>query len=127
MVMEMKNRKNYLRARKRKLKWTQLGCISQNGACPICGEKALIQFDQYDAWACMSCMEWLDEACGDPQCPYCSIRPETPYDACVLNGTDAGLKKRWRCDNYQHKTDGRAKHEKRRKQYILLRRYSDGK
>lgn len=119
MGVRMKNRKNYLRARRRKRKWTQLGYISPNGICPLCGEKALIQFDQYDAWACMSCMEWLDEACGDPECPYCSIRPSTPYDAYILNDTDAGIKKRWRCDNYQHKIHGMIKHETRRQKQLL--------
>lgn len=119
MGVRMKNRKNYLRARRRKRKWTQLGYISPNGICPLCGEKALIQFDQYDAWACMSCMEWLDEACGDPECPYCSIRPSTPYDAYILNDTDAGIIKRWRCDNYQHKIHGMIKHETRRQKQLL--------
>lgn len=123
--MKMKNRKNYLKARRRKLKWKQLGYISPNGVCPNCGETSLIQFDRYDAWACMSCMEWLDAACGDPDCPYCSIRPETPYDAYVLNGADAGLRKRWRCDNYQHKANGMARRETRRQQHIII--WKEGK
>ncbi len=120
--MSMRNRKNYLKSRKRRLKWSQLGYISEDSVCPNCGEKSLIQFDRYDAWACMSCLEWLDTACSDPDCPYCSLRPQTPYEAYWLydiGAGRAGLKKRWRCDNYQHKTDGMTKHETRKQQHII--------
>lgn len=122
MVMKMKNRKNALKSRRKQLRWKQLGYISTESICPICGAKSLIQFDQYDAWACMSCLEWLDEVCGDPDCPYCSMRPPTPYDAYERNsigGTSAILKKRWRCDNYQHKTNGMIRHKARRQQHII--------
>lgn len=118
----MKNRKNYLKARKKRLKWKQLGYISGESVCPLCGEKSLIQFDRYDSWACMSCLEWLDPTCGDPDCPYCSIRPATPYEAYALTelgAGQAGLQKRWRCDNYQHKANGMEKHMARRRQHVL--------
>ncbi len=113
----MKNRKNYLKARKKQLKWFQLGWVVKDSICPICGEKPLIQFDRYDSWGCISCNEWLDEACDDLNCPYCSIRPKTPYEAYFIIDTEigsAGLRKRWRCDNYQHKTNGMKKHMRRR-------------
>lgn len=122
MVMRMKNRKNALKARKKQLKWKQLGYISTESVCPICGAKSLIQFDRYDAWACMSCLEWLDAACGDPKCPFCSIRPSTPYEAydrIDSEADNAAIKKRWRCDNYQHKTNGMTKHATRRRQHII--------
>lgn len=109
----MKNRKNYLKARKKRFKWSQLGYIAKDSVCPICANKPLIQLDQYDSWACIFCNIWLDEACGDPDCPYCSIRPQTPYEAyelADLEAGSAGRRKRWRCDNYQHKTDGMKKH-----------------
>jgi len=125
MVMKMKNRKNYLKARKKQLKWKQLGYLSTESICPLCGAKSLIQFDRYDAWACMSCLEWLDPACGDPNCPFCSMRPPTPYEAYWQNDIEAGsasIKKRWRCDNYQHKTNGMVKHEARRDSNAYSRR-----
>ena len=40
----------------------------------------------------------------------------TPYEAYCLADTEAGsagMKKRWRCDNYQHKTDGMRRHKRR--------------
>ena len=71
----MKNRKNYLKARKKQFKWSQIGYVSKDSICPLCGGKTLVQIDKYDSWACPACGEWLDEACGDPDCPYCSMRP----------------------------------------------------
>ncbi|EOS23635.1 MAG: hypothetical protein K1W27_01200 [Lachnospiraceae bacterium] len=114
----MKNRRNYLKARKKQFKWSQLGYVSKDALCPLCGANTLVQIDKYDSWACPSCGEWLDEACGDPDCPYCSLRPQTAFEAYALADVEAGsagLKKRWRCDNYQHKTNGRKRHERRRK------------
>ncbi|MDE6619567.1 MAG: hypothetical protein K2K74_03575 [Lachnospiraceae bacterium] len=118
----MKNRKNALKSRKKQWRWKLLGYISKDSVCPDCGEKSLILFDRYDAWACMSCLEWLDDVCGEPGCPYCSMRPPTPYDAYELeyiNGDPTSLKKRWRCDNYQHKAGGMARHEARRQQHFI--------
>ena len=118
----MKNRKNYLKSRKKQFKWTQLGYISKDSICPICGGKSLIQFDKYDSWACMSCFEWLDPACGDPDCPYCSQRPRTAYEAYWLNDIEAGsshLRKQWRRENYQHKTNGMLRHNTQRQQYYI--------
>lgn len=43
---------------------------------------------------------------------------QTAFEAYALADVEAGsagLKKRWRCDNYQHKTNGRKRHERRRK------------
>lgn len=48
----MKNRKNYLKARKKQFKWSQLGYISKDTLCPFCGGNTLIQIYKYDAWAC---------------------------------------------------------------------------
>lgn len=45
------------------------------------------------------------------------MRPETPYEAYYLLDMEigsAGEKKRWRRENYQHKTDGMRRHRKRR-------------
>lgn len=57
----MKNRKNYLKARKKQFKWNLIGGYSDS-ECPICGKKTTLQFD---AWCCISCNEWLEDACND--------------------------------------------------------------
>ena len=36
--------------------------------------------DQYDAYYCASCNEWLESKCDDPECEYCPNRPDTPND-----------------------------------------------
>ena len=86
--------------------------------CNICGQNTKYLIHKYDALCCISCNEWLEKACSNPECPFCSGRPETPYEAYYLLSEaeigSAGRKKRWRCDNYQHKTDGMRKHIKRR-------------
>ncbi|MDE7206190.1 MAG: hypothetical protein K2N90_03360, partial [Lachnospiraceae bacterium] len=85
--------------------------------CSKCGQKTIYQIYKYDAWCCTSCNEWLDEACSDPDCPFCSRRPETPYEAHFLSDVETGMagwKKRWRQENYQHKADGMRKHKMRR-------------
>ena len=114
----MKNRKNYLKYRKNQFKWKLIGWHSES-VCAKCGEQAVYHIYKYDAWCCVSCNEWFDKACSDPNCPFCSKRPETPYEAYLLLAdakmNDAGKRKRWRCDNYQHKTDGMRRHENRKK------------
>lgn len=119
MVMCMRNRKKYLKARRKQFKWSRIGYVSKESVCPLCGGKSLVQIDKYDSWACMSCFEWLDAACGDPDCPYCSQRPETAAEAFFMIDVEAGsagTKKQWRRNNYQHKTNGRIRHETRRSQ-----------
>ena len=36
--------------------------------------------DQYDAYYCASCNEWMESKCDDPECEYCPNRPEKPVD-----------------------------------------------
>ena len=112
----MKSRRNYLRYRKNQFKWKQIGWHSDS-ICSICGQKASYQIYNHDAWCCASCNEWLDEACGEPDCPFCSGRPETPYEVYVMTDVEAGSagkRKFWRRKNYQHKMHGRVRAEKRR-------------
>lgn len=112
----MKSRKNFLKFRKNQFKWDLIGWHFE-AVCDKCGQKTIYQIYKYDAVCCISCNEWLEEACSDPNCPFCSGRPETPYEAYFLADTEvgsAGKKKRWRRENYQHKTDGMRRHEKRR-------------
>lgn len=69
----------------------------------------MIQIYKYDAWACITCNEWLDKTCDDINCPFCSNRPGTPYEACWrenMEAGSAGRRKHWRRLNYQHKKVG---------------------
>ncbi len=112
----MKNRKNYLKFRKNQFKWKLIGCHSE-AECTKCGQQTVYYIYKYDAECCISCNEWLEAGCQDPDCPFCSRRPQTPYEAYWLAETGAGSageRKLWRRENYQHKTDGMRKHEKRK-------------
>jgi hypothetical protein len=42
-----------------------------------CGSKKKYS-DQYDAYYCLSCNEWLESKCDDPDCEYCPTRPDKP-------------------------------------------------
>ena len=112
----MKSRKNYLKYRRKIFKWNLIGWHSDS-ECIQCGQKTIYQIYKYDAWCCISCNEWLDAPCSDPDCPFCSRRPQTPYEAYFLAEPEiagAGERKLWRRMNYQHKTDGKRKHQRYR-------------
>ena len=116
----MKNRKNYLKARKKRFKWDMVGWHSDI-PCAKCGQKTKYHIYKYDAWCCTSCNEWLEKPCGDPNCPMCGKRPETPLEVFFITDTEtgsAGRRKLWRCENYQHKTDGMRKHKRRREEIL---------
>lgn len=86
-----------------------------SGECPYCGKK-LYLYNRYDAECCLSCNRWTESVCGDPECSYCVGRPETPLGALAMEA-DRWLqsqKKDWLRHNYQHKNDGRLRHERRR-------------
>lgn len=34
--------------------------------------------DEYDACYCAPCNAWREEACTDPSCEYCDLRPKRP-------------------------------------------------
>ena len=36
--------------------------------------------DKYDSYYCSKCMTWTEKKCGDPECNYCTKRPERPND-----------------------------------------------
>lgn len=59
--------------------WLKAGTYA-GGFCENCGGR-LILFFKYDAVCCPGCNQWIDPQCGDPECPYCSCRPQTPADA----------------------------------------------
>ena len=104
----MTNREKRLRKRKRDYKWSQIGMIGVR-KCPVCDGTNTIQIYRYDAWACRDCNEWLEKKCGDPACPYCKDRPETPYEAYWRSDLSTGSaheRKMWRRNNYHHKKAG---------------------
>lgn len=108
----MKNRKNYLKSRKTKIIWNKIGDFSDN-PCPKCGELGVIQIYKHDACACINCNEWLENTCADVNCPFCSGRPDTPYEVYWKEKetpSNALVIKRWRQDNYFHKEKGRQRH-----------------
>jgi hypothetical protein len=34
--------------------------------------------EKYDTYFCGECNKWLEEKCTDPDCQYCTTRPEKP-------------------------------------------------
>ena len=111
----MKSKKDYkLRA---KLKtYERYGHYSKN-ECPLCGAESTFYYDRFDSFCCVFCDEWLDETCGDPNCPCCSKRPETPLEGLWFEQERADLRKEWRRQNYQHKNAGEVKHKKKQVLY----------
>jgi hypothetical protein len=44
-----------------------------------CGPNCVASHSEdYDAYYCENCNEWLESACDDPTCEYCINRPLTP-------------------------------------------------
>lgn len=48
--------------------------------CPCCGAEKLYS-GKYDAYYCKACDVWLEGNCNDPECEFCSSRPEKPSQA----------------------------------------------
>lgn len=81
--------------------------------CSEC-EKPLLYFYTYDAICCISCNVWTEEKCSDPECEFCSKRPDTPTEALYIETEKiqpAYDRKYYRCLNYQRKKSGNIKHE----------------
>lgn len=113
----MKNRKNYLKLRKSKFIWRKIGMFSDS-PCPNCGRMGRVQIYRHDAWCCIYCNEWHEKKCGDENCPFCSDRPDTPYEVYWNyreKPMDALERKNWRRDNYAHKENGKSRHLKKYK------------
>lgn len=117
--MKKKNRKKYLKY-KAKLKSLNRYGVYFASKCETCGTERFF-YERYDAICCITCDEWVDERCGDPNCPYCSVRPSTPSEALWLETTRNDWGKDWRRSNYQHKNDGRIRHEIKRKRYSEIK------
>lgn len=110
MRINMTKREKQLKLRGQKFKWSKIGMFVENSRCPICEGTTIIQLYKHDALACINCNEWLEEACDDPECPFCNGRPETPYEVYWNTDFEAGSsqsRKMWRRDNYQHKMKGK--------------------
>jgi hypothetical protein len=48
--------------------------------CPKCSEFRICS-EEYDAYFCAACNEWLESACSDATCEFCSSRPNKPLDS----------------------------------------------
>lgn len=48
-----------------------------NDLCAECAHP-LIMDERYDAKFCAQCNTWLEKACSDSGCEYCSTRPRRP-------------------------------------------------
>lgn len=111
----MKNRKRYLKYKEKQKKMNEYGTWLKL-ECQICG-RDLFYYDKYDATCCIFCDVWIEPACDDPDCPYCSIRPSAPYEAVYFEDEKDDFRKDWRRQNYQHKNDGKLRHERKRALY----------
>jgi NADH pyrophosphatase NudC (nudix superfamily) len=48
-----------------------------NRFCPDCGGEKQYS-SKVDTYYCELCNKWLEEKCTDPECHYCTTRPEKP-------------------------------------------------
>ncbi len=54
--------------------------IIDDTLCPKCSESKIYS-DDYDAYFCAACDEWLESACSDATCQFCRSRPIKPLDS----------------------------------------------
>jgi len=50
--------------------------------CPECGE-ATNYCEKYDVYFCLVCDLWLEGKCKDPDCEFCTARPDKPSEVTV--------------------------------------------
>lgn len=107
----MKNGKRYRRYKARIRNLSKFGTMLSS-VCPECNSNNIFYYDRFDALCCLSCDTWFNKSCGDPSCPYCSKRPDTPSEAFFSEKPHYDS---YRKDNlrikYQHRYYGRLKHE----------------
>jgi hypothetical protein len=48
-----------------------------DGYCSVCNF-SLVFYEDFDAHFCPNCNTWTESKCNDPDCDYCSNRPENP-------------------------------------------------
>ncbi|MDE5584667.1 MAG: toxin-antitoxin system protein [Ruminococcus sp.] len=78
----MKNSKKYRAFIKRQRKISRYGTYLSS-KCSRCGNN-LFLFDRFDAECCIMCDIWTETKCGDPECEFCSKRPDTPFEALFM-------------------------------------------
>ena len=119
----MKRRKNFEDTLKKAEAYGFIMACS--GTCPFCEKNTIFLINCHDAKACLSCNQWLEQACSDPNCPYCVNRPDTPLGAFAfmkekIQREKQLLRKDLLRKNYQHKHDGESRHQKRKLFYQEL-------
>jgi len=45
--------------------------------CKSCSTQAIF-YERYDAHFCVKCLTWVERCCGEPDCDFCSSRPQIP-------------------------------------------------
>lgn len=114
----MKNGKKY------RLYVTRIRRLSRYGTmlsdvCPECGKSDTFYYDRFDAVCCLFCDEWLEKACSDPLCTYCSKRPDKPSEALFSEEIQYDTLRK---DNlrikYQRRYSGKLKHENQERKLI---------
>jgi hypothetical protein len=49
-----------------------------------CGPDCVkVYSEEYDAYYCETCNEWLESSCDDPTCEYCVNRPKVPNEQSI--------------------------------------------
>lgn len=77
----MKKSKRYRQHQNYLRKWKKVGTYTSN-QCKICNSLLLFVFS-HDALCCPNCNEWIDQKCEDPDCVFCSTRPDTPAESLI--------------------------------------------
>lgn len=56
--------------------------IEWESKCPHCNTKKKYSSwdDGYDAYYCDKCDIWLEPKCSNPECEFCSTRPDKPSE-----------------------------------------------
>lgn len=115
----MKHGKKYKRYRRNMRRWNAYGSWL-NDVCPDCDKKQVFFFYRYDAVCCVYCDSWIDKPCGDPDCPFCANRPDTPSEALFYQEECRGEGKEYRRKNYQHKDSGAKRHQMQKEEYRMV-------
>ena len=119
----MKNTKKFRAYKARLRRYDKYG-MKMFSECPECGRNESFMFFRFDAKCCLFCDQWISQKCSDPDCPYCAERPDTPSEAFFRESERYRIprKKEWLRINYQHKSNGKKRHETRRNlwQNIML-------
>lgn len=89
-------------------KWKDYTSMT-SGACEICQAYLLYSFE-YDASFCPGCNDWREKTCSDPECSYCSERPQTPEEF-FFTSNYLAAKERMKS---MHADEVKIKHRKRR-------------